>query len=66
MRMVEFAQAVGVSLPSVQAVETGVTGDPSTILAALETLGHDPEKLRADYQAWREARAAEIRERLRA
>jgi transcriptional regulator with XRE-family HTH domain len=61
----DFALLLGVSVPFLMDAEAGVPGDPAAILSALAGLGHDPDRLREEYRSWREARAAEIRERLR-
>jgi transcriptional regulator with XRE-family HTH domain len=61
----DFAQALGVSVPTIKDAETGVPHDPAAVLEALAKLGHNAEALRADYEEWREDRAREIQEKLK-
>lgn len=59
-----FARLAGVAPAYVSAAETGLIRRPERLLAALASLGYDPDALLAEYEAWRTQQQAAARERL--
>lgn len=62
----EFAALLNVSISMLQQLERGVIKAPSKALLKLHSIGYDPEKIQAEYDAWRQEEQRRAIERLKA
>jgi transcriptional regulator with XRE-family HTH domain len=57
-----LAMLLGVSLPLIHQVEQGIIIKPDKVFQALsKVFGYDEDKLRVDYNSWRETRGNKAR-----